>query len=455
MEPYLRVLVTLLALFVFLSVPASADSLIIVESVSELLTVDAVDGSLVFVKGFYEPGDGGEGFFRYDAENTQVHDGGMVIVTSAPDPVLDSDAYQNWGIKSWRGPAGRWVRIGTGNAVNVRWYGAKGDGANDDTLALVKALRYFTDHRDGEFGTVVVPQGTYLVSAQLTVLPNVNIIGEGMGVSVIKYGNESSYLFVCNPGEQNVSFADLTLINPQRLILFKDASDVAFRNVEFIGGIVRIETGSNILIADCRFFDNLGKSAYASDNVDNAILIGNTVINPEQGGFNLSGHRNSYAANNTVISDERIQSGYAGIRLPNSAENNLIENNTIIGTDRGIFVLTSSENNTIRNNIIKETRLQGIFVESSFNQIYGNTIVDTWGESIYVNNSSVSQAHGNIIMDNTILDTEEPPTKNRFAALKVYGSSNQVLYNVVSGAWGRNFIDLRGDNLAEGNVYHD
>ena len=93
MEPYLRVLVTLLALFVFLSVPASADSLIIVESVSELLTVDAVDGSLVFVKGFYEPGDGGEGFFRYDAENIKFMM--AVWLLCQRYPVLDLDAYQN------------------------------------------------------------------------------------------------------------------------------------------------------------------------------------------------------------------------------------------------------------------------------------------------------------------------------------------------------------------------
>jgi len=455
----LTVVVVFIILAAAVSSTASADSipnLTTVLSISELLRLAApTDGQLVYVKGFYQPGDGGEGFFRYEAENTQVHDGGMVIVGSAPNPEEDLSAYLNWGIKSWRGPSGRWIRIATGNAVNVRWYGAKGDGVQDDGLALTKAFRYFTDHRDGEFGIIFVPQGTYLVKGQITVLPSTNVVGEGVGVSVIKREDGSNYLFISNPGQLNVTFSNLTLANPERIILFKQASDVSFHQVEFIGGIVRIETGSNIVVDSCRFVNNLGKSAYASDNVDNAILVNNTVINPEQGGFNLSHHRNSYIANNTIVSDERIQSGYAGIRLPNSATNNLVENNTIIGTDRGIFVLTSSEHNTIRNNTIKQTRLQGIFVESSFNNIYGNTIVDCWGESVYVNNSDVSQAHHNIIMSNTIYDTEPPAAKNRFVALKVYGSHNLVLGNTVSGSQGRQFMDIRGENHEEGNVFNN
>jgi len=58
------------------------------------------------------------------------------------------------------GAGGTWVRIYSGK-VDARWFGAKGDGTTDDTIALQRAI----DHvAKGSGGGIVVPPGVYPVT---------------------------------------------------------------------------------------------------------------------------------------------------------------------------------------------------------------------------------------------------------------------------------------------------
>ncbi len=61
--------------------------------------------------------------------------------------------------------------------VDVREYGAVGDGTTDDAAAIQRAL--------DQGGHVHIPAGTFKVSRQLTVPPNTVVTGAGPGVSVI------------------------------------------------------------------------------------------------------------------------------------------------------------------------------------------------------------------------------------------------------------------------------
>jgi hypothetical protein len=67
--------------------------------------------------------------------------------------------------------------------VNVRHYGAKGDGKRDDAEALRKAIRVAAA-RPGS--TVYLPRGTYYCSTPVRLASNVNLRGEGMSVSWLK-----------------------------------------------------------------------------------------------------------------------------------------------------------------------------------------------------------------------------------------------------------------------------
>lgn len=66
--------------------------------------------------------------------------------------------------------------------VNVRWFGAKGDGISDDTYSLKKAIAYAAAK---EGGSIFVPIGTYLTET-LTIPAGVMILGENKRQTVFK-----------------------------------------------------------------------------------------------------------------------------------------------------------------------------------------------------------------------------------------------------------------------------
>lgn len=123
----------------------------------------------VDVLGYYTKGDGGGGTFYWDSTSTKADNGGTII--------------QSTGIT-----AGRWKRIFVGN-INVKWFGAKGDGITNDTLAIQKA--------DALGAVLQLDNGTYLS----TYKPKNKIIGTGeLKYNQYKYmtNSEIQYPFSMN-----------------------------------------------------------------------------------------------------------------------------------------------------------------------------------------------------------------------------------------------------------------
>ena len=103
------------------------------------------DGMSVQLRGYYTPGDGGGGPLRIwkggAAPGTYVDNGGSIIVPTGGDG------------------SGAWVWE-HGGAVNVKWFGAKGDGVADDTIAIQSSIDYVATIGGG---VVYLPSGTYAV----------------------------------------------------------------------------------------------------------------------------------------------------------------------------------------------------------------------------------------------------------------------------------------------------
>ncbi len=118
-----------------------------IESVSALRglgTIEAHAPRLVYVAGYYSPGDGGAGLFTYSPESMADDNGGTII-----RPALGS---------------GRWLRIYDGS-INVKWFGAKGDGQTDDTAAVSAAILAAENHAEITLNfSIYFPKSVYLVS---------------------------------------------------------------------------------------------------------------------------------------------------------------------------------------------------------------------------------------------------------------------------------------------------
>lgn len=106
----------------------------------------------VDVLGYYTKGDGGGGLFYWDSTSTEADNGGTII--------------QATGITT-----GRWKRPKS-NIVNVKEFGAKGDGVTDDYNSFFKAISLSIP--------IYAPSSTYKINSELLIDNNTfSFIGDG------------------------------------------------------------------------------------------------------------------------------------------------------------------------------------------------------------------------------------------------------------------------------------
>jgi len=170
-----------------------------------------------------------------------------------------------------------------GLVVNVKAFGAVGDGSHDDATAIDDAVDYVGDAGGG---TVFFPKGTYILGTESSrtstepayILPrsNVNMIGVG----------ESSVLKVKN-GEA----ARLDPIGPRIMFTEVAISNCIFRDLTFDGnglnnlldgspvmnyGMINSQgAGTNILIDNCTFKNNPGSNPVAFGTGGRNVVVRN------------------------------------------------------------------------------------------------------------------------------------------------------------------------------------
>lgn len=111
----------------------------------------------VLVGGYYTEGDLGGGEFIWMTGTRPTEDGGFVI-------------YHDTITTGW------FERVVTEAAINVRWFGAKGDGTTDDLGVFNTIVGLIST---GGFETIFIPKGDYYLSDTLDIVNKViNIIGE-------------------------------------------------------------------------------------------------------------------------------------------------------------------------------------------------------------------------------------------------------------------------------------
>ena len=329
------------------------------------------------------------------------------------------------------------------NSINVKDFGAIGDGISDDTDAIQSAFNALNNSRD----TLIFPEGNYKITSRILVTykDNLNIIGNN--TSLIRENKNTT---------------------SEGIIYFKYCSNININSIVFSGyttnsnNIVNGDFGlvffgsNNIDITNCSF-KNFGDSAIqmgiqSFDDPTNSIhnsninVSKNTFDNIYQTSTTPIGADNYYFCNNT-ITNLKGAIKFAQ-RYPNG-KNLIIKNNTIIGksnTTTGIEICNYSNveitDNTIQRcgigiNIYSNTKApQGFNWENI--TIGKNNMIDISNTIIRFFNSSyideLSFIVNNININDNTIDNSNYTTTNYFT----YFGGNQfkninISNNIITG----------------------
>lgn len=118
-------------------------------NVSELKTLTALPSSneISTLLGYYAPDDKGGGEFYWDADATEAENLGTIFSVSVGGTPVTT---------------GRWKRIYT-SSLNIRWFGAKGDGITADDTAFTKCIQ-----TAGSGAEILLGRGNYRLTAGLS-----------------------------------------------------------------------------------------------------------------------------------------------------------------------------------------------------------------------------------------------------------------------------------------------
>ncbi|PDT71743.1 hypothetical protein CO683_00865 [Bradyrhizobium ottawaense] len=260
--------------------------------------------NLVRTGGYAAPGDGGGGTYKRGTGGGSFTDGGGVS----------------------------WVPIAVDDSINVKVFGAKGDGSTDDTAAIQAAITAY----QGTGATIFLPRGAYKVSSPITITGTLRLVGESRSGAAITWTSTTLYVLNINTAQQvfieRITFNGPASATAGNVITLDGPAPVGnqfsyIRDCGFAQGYTHIATLSacDWTIENCTFSGYVAYGTYVSDTLNND--AGDSYI----GGCTYS----AYAANAVAI--EQVSSG--GLK---------IANNKILGGSYGYRLdLTSTGPSTV------------------------------------------------------------------------------------------------------------
>ncbi len=173
----------------------STNDVITINNINDLKQADTAVGAVI-VLGKDNPGDGGGDLFIWDSASSEATNNVTVV-----DSTFTSSG-------------GRWLRSPLGSAINVKWFGATGDGQTDDTAAVKAAIEFIASRNNGYADFVdrvkpslYFPSGIYRLTESgvfshvpqgLHHLNGFRVHGDGWRASVLKLDVSSTSWFYDN-----------------------------------------------------------------------------------------------------------------------------------------------------------------------------------------------------------------------------------------------------------------
>lgn len=203
---------------------------VVAQNIAALKALDKTTVKNALVQGYYARGDGGGGQYYYDSTDTTSPDNGGTIIVATD--------------------GGRWKLIWSGQ-ISVRQFGAKGDNATDDKVAIQATIDAIAAAAGG---IVYFPQGKYVIASALAwtassvTLKGANrlasqIIASFAAGDIITVGSAATNPNNCEicdlligTSVTRTSGAGIRFKNGHNLSIYRIRSENMFTHVTFDGG---------------------------------------------------------------------------------------------------------------------------------------------------------------------------------------------------------------------------
>lgn len=286
----------------------------------------------------------------------------------------------------------------TTDQVNVKNFGAKGDGSSDDTKAIQNALN------QAKGKTVFFPEGQY--SIQYLQVENVNL--DGSQATLQAHSEERMFIHIIG---DNVSISNLTLDGKEKVLngiyISKGSQDIKIENTVIqnfstsnpsldqhpIPAGIRIEGETANILIDQTTIRNIRSKVKVKSSGDHYVargvfLIPNTIQNPEKAPQNIT-------VQNSTIDGIGPKDDGDGINVQNFKQKVTL---------------------TIKNNTFQNNHKRAIKIQDPGAIITGNTIINSFN-----NNNRYDTYPG--LVDN----------HDMFSAISVYADDVRIENNKIGG----------------------
>lgn len=140
--------------------------------------------------------------------------------------------------------------------ITPQMFGAKGDGATDDTKAIQEAIVFCENNKR----LLYIPSGVYVVSDTLTISKSISILGSSVHKDVLSSYNEYMGISVL----KFIAKSDKTLI-----VTSEKAYDVSINSLVFLATSYEVHVSGNISVeGDCKKYYEYTKEAYELNGVN-------------------------------------------------------------------------------------------------------------------------------------------------------------------------------------------
>jgi len=302
--------------------------------------------------------------------------------------------------------------------VNVRDFGATGDGVTDDTESIRRAIEQIYKETENlndprTRRTIYIPAGTYLTSNVISIPPYASLQGDGPSSSTIKlqYGNLSVANVSDSAFQSGATIGSGSAVLPDQI----DINGMTFQNIsaDVQYPLLNIDSASNVRITNTAFQSNIAAGTYypnvieilsttaSSQNIslDKVIILGggNGIVNMGTTTKSVSitnsqfdGLSNVAIAMNDIDSFTSINNyfGTVGTRQTSAGATNFVSFGEV--HTYGNATTTGAQLGNLRLGVARSSEV------STASPVIANFVADTAGEIKYEVSNSSARRFGTI-----------------------------------------------------------